>query len=126
MSAQLEDEEILGLKIMALLHTGELQGLDCGRCNEPTQIEVNCKGGEQDESVFADPFFRLELTSCPFNYIPDNIKEFITEYYFYPDGDFSGSFSHKKINGRKFTAIRAYKNFIATVMNIKFSKNDKQ
>ena len=110
-------EEELGLQIMALHNMGMLADISCTDCNR--QESLNCNIDDSESPVFSSPEFGWELTTCPFHYVPNNILQFIDEYYYYENYNGQGIPTYDDMNGRFHCASKMYRGYIAKLTNIK-------
>jgi len=75
----LEQENLIGVKILALIHSGKLKQ-SCSMCDEMMKDEYSC-GKISDKVIYEED--DLKLYTCPLTYITQIISEFYDEYCYY-------------------------------------------
>lgn len=78
----LEPELIIGIKVLAKVHSGEIE-VNCSNCDEGQKERLHCNKAS-DEVVFTDDDEDLgDFTCCPLNFITKEIHEWWDEYLYY-------------------------------------------
>lgn len=126
----LEEEELIGLQVMALFNMGVLgakggRSLSCKWCKE--QSRLNCEMDDsKTEAVFSIDEFGDDyiLTSCPLNYVPETILDFIEKYY-YEENNNTVVDSYYDCGARESTAKTIYRSYINTLIKMPPEKKPK-
>lgn len=98
MMVNLSPEEKLGIKLIVLLRSGVIKGVECGTC------KLECKTRK---------FFHPDLgqfTGCPLLFIPNNIYAFLDEYDYYEKYPSSAP-SYHKVNPKFWEAVKTYESY---------------
>ena len=119
----LAHEEKLGLQISALARLDSLKGLSCETCQR--QNVMNCECVESDMVVFSDSLFEIELTACPFHYIPQTVIDFVDEWNYLEKWP-STAKTYNEVSHKFWLASKYFMECIAKVEKRKSSKQPKQ
>jgi hypothetical protein len=110
MDIQLDEVEILGLKIVALAQTGGLDTFKCSACSSIMREKRMCDGVENSETpVFYHPDIG-EFYKCPMRFIPNSIGSFIERYNFYEKYP-NAMKSFEETNPRYWKAVTLFEQF---------------
>jgi len=74
---------LLSAKILAGIHTGMIEGLQCKNCNPSRQSELNCGMLDTNNIVYYNPDMELELPACPVRFISKEALDYYDRYDFY-------------------------------------------
>jgi len=67
---------LLSAKIMAGIHSGLIEGLQCSNCSIDVQNELNCSLDDNDTNVYYNRDIEIELPACPIRYITEECLEY--------------------------------------------------
>jgi hypothetical protein len=101
----LEEELIIGLKVLAKIHSGEID-VTCSNCDEHMKEHLHCNR-DSDEIVFTDDDLG-EFCVCPLKFLTPQVYDFYDEYSYYQI--FTGvAPNYNDKNNRFWEACKIYK-----------------
>ncbi len=112
MGVVLDDLEYIGLKIICLVRAGKLDKFKCSGCTTDMQKERNCDSIGEESVHYEDSIG--EFYSCPMNFIPQSVTQFLRQYDHYEKYPNSAP-SYGERNPRYWEALMFYENFKANL-----------
>jgi len=112
---ELEEIEIIGIKVIGLMRAGRLDPFKCSECNVELKKSRNCYGCSGDREVHYEEGIG-QFYSCPVNFIPNSVHTFLDRYDFcekYPNS----SLPYSEVNPRYWEAVKVYDSFMGELRN---------
>ena len=111
----------IGLKIVALIRDGQLNGFQCSMCTKEMKEKRNCSGEDREDPVYFHKDVG-EFYACPLTFISNSVYSFIDEYDWYEKYPASVP-SYKDVNPRYWDSVKFYEKFKYKLLDKTEDKN---